>query len=384
MRIESHTKKQNHPKSNPVVHEDKDSSDNPPIKVATFNVLKPAEFWNVVQGYFAAAEPRYKYQLETLFPQLDEDIYSLQEVTPSFIDMLEESDFYKSGGYSHTPADLTNNYGHFPMIVSRIPFEILYNKDHILMCLFKKNNKNFIVVDAHLDPVEGNREVRKKQIETINSILNTLSDDPLTKHKERVSDAISNDNILFMGDLNIYFPGENEVLNDNEFYDLWLEKHSHNEGLTWDPEKNSMNHHNSIFDDRRLRLDRICMKKSKQFDLKDIKMIATDIIPEAELFPSDHFGLSAEFIPDSHGFIPLKTDFKDEFSALPQNETGFSTDRDILFFKVFSLITLWIFFVGFGFTMLKIFRKVFVSSAKPRRLHFQEMKKEYLKGKKLI
>jgi endonuclease/exonuclease/phosphatase family metal-dependent hydrolase len=354
-----------------------------PLKVTTFNVLKPAQIWDIVQGYVATTEPRYKYQIDTLFPQLDQDIFSLQEVTPEYIELLEDSEFYKSGNYEHTPADALNKYGHFPMIVSRLPFDLLYNKDHILICLFKSGDKNIIAIDAHLDPVEGNRDVRQKQIEAVDSILTTMADDSLTQHKDRVNDALNNNNVLFMGDLNIYFPGENQVLEDNDFFDLWLEKHSHDEGLTWDPTKNTMNHFNSFFDDRRLRYDRICMKQSKQFDIKNIKMIATDKIETSDLYASDHFGLAAEFSPSSHGFIPAETEFKQEFSMLPQNNTGFSTDTDILFMKIASLITILLFVLSFLCSLSKVYKKIFTRRSLPKKLPMYEITKDNDPRKKL-
>lgn len=53
------------------------------------------------------------------------------------------------------------------------------------------------------------------------------------------------------------FPGENEVLEDNGFNDLWLEKYSHFNGYTYDPLKNKMINVMLPFYDRRSRLDRI-------------------------------------------------------------------------------------------------------------------------------
>ena len=56
------------------------------------------------------------------------------------------------------------------------------------------------------------------------------------------------------------FPGENEVLEDNGFNDLWLEKYSHFNGYTYDPSKNKMINVMLPFYDRRSRLDRIWLK----------------------------------------------------------------------------------------------------------------------------
>lgn len=53
-------------------------------------------------------------------------------------------------------------------------------------------------------------------------------------------DAVAQNNIMLMGDLNLNFPGENKILESGGFDDLWLEKHSHFKGLTWDTQINRM------------------------------------------------------------------------------------------------------------------------------------------------
>jgi endonuclease/exonuclease/phosphatase family metal-dependent hydrolase len=267
--------------------------------------------------------------LNSLFPSLSPEILCLQEVTLYYIDQLEQSDFFASG-YSHTPVPEVLIDDHFPMIVSKLPFDLLYNQDHILICLFEKEGVNFIIANGHLNYLESNRDIRKSQIEKVRQLVDNA--EGLTDNlglKIRIQAALNNQNIFFMGDLNMHFPGENSVLEENSFFDLWLEQKSHFVGLTWDPVNNAMTHYKSMYDNRRMRLDRVCLSASKEIDLGDVQMVATDQIGKIVLYPSDHFGISASFCRSNEGFIPQPTVFKEEFKALPQDITGYRTQDEI-------------------------------------------------------
>jgi hypothetical protein len=52
------------------------------------------------------------------------------------------------------------------------------------------------------------------------------------------------------------FPGENEALEKEGFWDLWLETGRHQDGWTWDAQNNRMLYFMVPFDNRRMRLDR--------------------------------------------------------------------------------------------------------------------------------
>ena len=68
------------------------------------------------------------------------------------------------------------------------------------------------------------------------------------------------------------YPCENKYLETYDFIDLWLEKHSHMKGYSWDPKQNSMLNIMLPFDNRRMRLDRICVKNNTEFIIDDISM----------------------------------------------------------------------------------------------------------------
>jgi len=197
-----------------------------------------------------------------------------------------------------------------------------------------------IVVNSQLDSEEANTIHRKSQMHDLNKILTSLKFTNLKYSvKKRFTDAFENKNVILAGDLGFHFPGENQYLDKTGFHDLWLEKQSHFDGLTWDPDANSMNHLSQIFDNRRLRPDRICMKESKQLDMLDIKMIATSPIRN-RLYASDHFGVEATFTMSEEGFIPQKTSYKTEFSELQQWGTGYRTDSQVHFMNSVSIVTL--------------------------------------------
>ena len=141
-------------------------------------------------------------------------------------------------------------------------------------------------------------------------------------------------NIILAGDMNMHVPGENIILEENAFYDLWLEKRSHFDGLTWDPDNNFMLLVKEPFDNRRLRLDRVCMKESKQLNIDEIEMVGTQPMNRVLLFPSDHFGLLAKFSKSDSGFIPQDTPFKQEFAKLPPDVHGYRTESEMRMFQI--------------------------------------------------
>mmetsp|Transcript_27469 Transcript_27469/g.24348 ORF Transcript_27469/g.24348 Transcript_27469/m.24348 type:complete len:154 (+) Transcript_27469:326-787(+) len=139
--------------------------------------------------------------------------------------------------------------------------------------LFKINKVNFIVIAAHLCARDTNKHVRKKELESISDLENLL----LLKGgkiNDEVRDAISQNNVILLGDLNLHHPNEIELLENTGFFDLWLEKHSHTEGITWNPSVNHMINVMLPFDNRRMRLDRLCLKESKQIALEDISIFS--------------------------------------------------------------------------------------------------------------
>lgn len=208
--------------------------------------------------------------------------------------MLKKSEFYKQG-FRHSPPDTKRTAMHFPMILTDLPFDILYNEKRVVIALFTHQDINFLVVNVHLTAYESKRQTRKEEMRYIDTTIKELVEKTKDKSlKDRIKDALINKNLLLLGDLNLHFPGESKLLDRHMLIDLWLEKHSHFDGLTWDTERNSMTKWMLPFDNRRMRLDRITMRQSKQLDLCDISMVFTQGLNRICLFPSDHFGIMAD------------------------------------------------------------------------------------------
>jgi len=93
------------------------------LTILSYNILLPIH--NKIIGPLLAFETRYIYQFDTLFPKLNPDILCLQEVTETYIEMLEKSKFFKNG-YQHSGALESKRNGHHPLIISRLPMKILY------------------------------------------------------------------------------------------------------------------------------------------------------------------------------------------------------------------------------------------------------------------
>ena len=105
------------------------------IKVISFNVLFPERsFFNLL---LTSPFRRYEYQLEVLFPELVDDnnqfsIICLQEVTVDYIQSIERR---LSGleGYTYSPPDKKMLDSHFPIILTKLDFDVIYNRDRVVI-----------------------------------------------------------------------------------------------------------------------------------------------------------------------------------------------------------------------------------------------------------
>lgn len=101
--------------------------------------------------------------------------------------------------------------------------------------------------------------------------------------------ANNNNNIILLGDLNLHFLHEDSFIYDNGFIDIWREIYPNEEGYTWDPSQNALINRIFVFDNRKMRLDRILLKKdSNLFAIKGIEILAKEKIG-ISLNCSDHF-----------------------------------------------------------------------------------------------
>lgn len=201
---------------------------------------------NKVAKHVMSYWKRYEHQFTSLFPSICPDVLCLQEVTHIYLEMLEKSDFYIKGNYSHSGPKFGSKRGHSPIIVSKYPIEVLAVKEGLYtVARILKSHQSYIVISAHLRSQEKHTKTRAKEMEEINEVISKV-----TLHE-------TYSGIFLAGDLNLHFPGESQIHDKYGFSDLWLEKHSHYEGFTWDAQRNSITKWLLPFDNRRMRLDRI-------------------------------------------------------------------------------------------------------------------------------
>jgi hypothetical protein len=98
-------------------------------------------------------------------------------------------------------------------------------------------------------------------------------------------------------------PCETSIIYENGYHDSWLDLYSlpssNDEekklGNTWDPFRNALINAMLPFDDRRMRLDRMLMKQGcDSIICTDLQIFGDESIGLC-LYPSDHFGLIANF-----------------------------------------------------------------------------------------
>ena len=107
------------------------------LSLVSYNVLFPVK--NKPISWLLDPDRRYKCQFDVVFSEIEPDILCLQEVTDEYTNLLENSKFFKEG-YQHTP--LSRDFYHQPMIVTKLPFTLLFtpesdeSKSRFVICLF--------------------------------------------------------------------------------------------------------------------------------------------------------------------------------------------------------------------------------------------------------
>jgi len=341
------------------------------LKIATYNVLKPLPWFE----WIVRTAARYTYQIQAILPSLDADVICLNEVTESYARLLE-NDAYLTATYQYSPLRPpdTKPDDVRVVILSKTPIRIIKQKTRSVIVYLTK--KNVVVIAAHLQANEGCMERRKQQLKNIDSLLQEWSSDDA--EDKTLASAIRKGNILLLGDLNLHFVGETEILWDLGYKDLWLEKYFHEDGYTWDSNLNGIIANWLWLDNRRMRLDRICIKASEELKLRDIKIFANKNLPNSFVFPSDHFGLVAEldFVrggansSDIQGAQRMRGDFLLPSSrainlsstgyygaSMPEDEkwrTGFRTIERIVAYRAALLVLIFLIVSILGWKILCI------------------------------
>lgn len=323
------------------------------LKIATYNILNDVKSTPV--ELILRSKVRFANQLNEIIPTLDADILCLNEVTPLFYQMLLKSDWANKGDlhFSFTgPKEST----HENLIISKFPFQVIQiqgGSRRIVLGLFPNKERSFLLFSLHLIAFEELHPYRQKQMQIIRKLTDSLKEIAQRMHWENLRHATKSNNVIILGDLNLHFKSETSIIYENGFIDLWNEVRPHDVGYTWDPQVNNMIGKFLVFDDRRMRLDRICISSnSEHLSINDIAIFANQPIKNRWwLFPSDHFGLVATFAIKRKP-SPYKAKFEYKMNGETGAQlltTGFRTMKTIKLMRsvlmlIFLIISFFIFY----------------------------------------
>lgn len=318
------------------------------LSLASYNVLFDQR--NIIK-YITCDKERHLYQLSKLLPSLKTDLIGLSEVTENYIHLILQQDWIQKDYFIFNPYKKGGYFGNF--IISKLPVRfyamnnLIFKRIIIGLIILdhKRPEKCLLIISAHLTAFEKNYEKRKSQLKVmIESIRNYNNEED--EFSIYFKNAVKNNNIIIMGDLNFHLTNETNYIYENDFIDLWLESNqNHHDGYTWDAKKNSLINMFLPFDTRRMRLDRIIMaNRSNHFDLYqqcEIKVFGKTKINEryfSYLTGSDHYGLQINLkINEEAKPYVRKVDFE-YLNVRDQHSSFFTTLRFQIFFVIVMII----------------------------------------------
>jgi len=241
--------------------------------------------------------------LEVVLPQLNADIFMLNEVSPSFWnlaknqDWVQESFFISSYHFNNGPR---NN-----MIISRFPLmnlrrETVGLRRSWIAKVEPKSGLPIWIVCAHLHAQYTGYLIRRAQLEAM---------------YQYIAETCGTDPVLIMGDLNFHDERENVNILP-PFYDVWRSLNpvdsedsttwtEQQRGITFDVPNNQLISIKAAAFSARMRLDRALFKpssydgasNSETFVPFSMSIVAKDPISPLtpDLVPSDHYALQLVF-----------------------------------------------------------------------------------------
>ena len=242
------------------------------IKVLTYNVL---------------ADKNYRslriVELLKLISKEDADILAFQEATSWFIEDLKTFGLLKKYHACEIKNKVQATGGLLILSknkISNLIIKHLYSRQSrmLLVAETKIKGVTFKIATCHLESPLDSGGLRAIQLA---QFFKELKDKP---------------NCIFMGDFNF---GDKETPEskalDKNYKDIWLALHKDQKGFTWNIEESPMAKAGSFPNEKSRRLDRILFK-SEILKPVSCKIIGNKPVKlSKEIFPSDHFGLVAEF-----------------------------------------------------------------------------------------
>ncbi|EAR97200.2 endonuclease/exonuclease/phosphatase family protein (macronuclear) [Tetrahymena thermophila SB210] len=331
------------------------------LKIGAFNVL-----WgnsNKFINMFNRNEQRFNYIINKLIPQTDPDILSLLEVSEQFMEMLTSNQHIRNNYYLSHVKRKRIDYVHEVVMISKLPFSSIFmNDDDYGRCIFSiftdsVPSNSFMVLTSHFWAYEQDYVSRSKQMELIDLSIQTNSflenvNLPV-KIQKAALEASQKSNIILQGDLNLHLKHEDSFIYKFGFVDVWREIYPHDDGYTWDAQKNKFVKSIYILDNRRMRLDRILLRQNSHlFKIIDIQIKAQESIG-FNLCCSDHYMLLSEIQINKEPKMYIQK--YDISNILMEKKTGFRSFPTIIKLRILLLISilLGIVITPFGVNLLK-------------------------------
>lgn len=239
------------------------------LRVCTYNVwfdpFESAKRCSAVLAILAEAAP---------------DVIALQEVTPSFLNALLLEPWVRSA-YAVSRSKLIDAR-YDVVMMSKLPVrhfichELSTDMGRKLHALtFATTRGSLVVAGVHMESMKERTPTRLKQIDECTPILSRA------------------DCAIWLGDFNAAPSSEEDKAIRRAFRDIW-EELSEAPGYTRDTSRNAMLA--KVKADRHQRIDRVFLH-GDGFQPSSVRMLGTAPLPgsDGQVFPSDHFGLLAEF-----------------------------------------------------------------------------------------
>ncbi|MBX7220075.1 MAG: RNA repair domain-containing protein [Blastocatellia bacterium] len=244
--------------------------------------------WNLLADRFKQDWLRTSDRIPALLRHLQEqqaDILALQEVTPALWQALLAQDWLKSWYVSEPEnGDTVDPYG--VCLLSRFPFAYFEKRfsahKRLLIGSWQLNGRilNVAVVHPPSGDKKENQEARSQHLQSLTKLANQFGG-----------------NWVLAGDFNIRAEVEFAPLRQNGFLDLWPQHQPDDPGFTFDPQVNELAAKLSLTG-KPARFDRIWLR-SEALDWKPESVCLFGNQPFAtdspNFFPSDHFGVAADF-----------------------------------------------------------------------------------------
>lgn len=248
------------------------------IKMLTYNI------------WYSGEKMRERMEaLGEIVEDLEPDLLTFQEVTHDNLALLQEQRWFSHYHLVPWPPDLAKEgKSHFVVIMSSFPVEKWQvftlktsPRNRTLAVAEPKRSTSsaevrFVVATAHLAYAVYDTRLREGQL------------------KESVKIISSYDNVCVMGDLNIHYKVDGDVVLPSPWIDAWLSisGNSESNGYTWVRNKipfTSVLKSTVDSISYQMRLDRVLCKLS-DFKVKEIRIVG-DKVTKSGVLPSDHFGL---------------------------------------------------------------------------------------------